>query len=231
MAIATAVKLKKVKQIKILHISPKNTKLGKIPSFSLPAILSCPGKTEWCSKACYAAKIERIYNNAAKAYSDNFAISNSLEFVELMNIEIAKLTKKGINTFRFHVSGDISTIKYMYDLLSIVKANPTMRFYAYTKSWRVPGFLPHLEIFRSQPNVELFASLDDEILALNEWPPNEWRVAYVGDKDINTFMSFSNKQTIACPQQKNSKFTCDKCKFCFNKILEKTTKSVYFIKH
>jgi hypothetical protein len=148
-----------------------------------------------------------------------------------MDIEIKKLLKKNITTFRLHVSGDISTIKYMYDLLTIVKANPEMRFYSYTRSWRVPGFLPHLEIFRNQPNVELFASLDDEILALNEWPPKEWRVAYVGDKDINTFMSLSNRQTIACPQQKNSKFTCDKCKFCFNEKLEKTTKSVYFIKH
>ena len=38
-----------------ITISPGNTKLGKMPNFSIPAGDTCPGKSEFC-KDCYAQK-------------------------------------------------------------------------------------------------------------------------------------------------------------------------------
>ncbi len=214
-----------------ITISKQNTKLGKIPSFSLPTISTCPGATSWCSKACYAAKVERIYKNAKKSYEENYKATEEASFVDQMDIVIKKLLAKNILTMRLHVSGDIFSIKYVYDLIKIAKNNPTMKFYSYTRSWRLSNFLPHLEILRSQPNVELFASLDDEILALKILPPNTWRVSYVGLHDINMFSSLVSRQTIICPNQVHKKMLCDTCKFCFNDKLKTTTRSVYFIQH
>ncbi|MCI4436238.1 MAG: hypothetical protein JHC33_05435, partial [Ignisphaera sp.] len=110
-------------------ISMSNTKIGKIPSFSISAIDSCPGATTWCSKACYAVKIETIYKTAAKSYEDNFNIAKSSEFVSSMDIEIKKLLKKNITTFRLHVSGDFYDVRYIYNWIKLAKANPTMTFF------------------------------------------------------------------------------------------------------
>jgi len=215
----TVTKRKKIKIVKEIIISPNNTKLGKIPSFSLPAITSCPGKTQWCSTLCYADKIARIYKNAAKSYETNFDTAQfNLDFVDLMNAELLKLTKKGITTFRIHVSGDFYNVKYIYNWIKIIKANPHITFYGYTRSWSVPHMLSHLEALRSLQNVILFASTDGT--TCND-VPNGWREAYAGDLKPPT-------RTVTCLEQAGKVATCDKCKLCFN---SKSTVNIHFKPH
>ena len=193
-----------------LNISMSNTKLGKIPSFSISAIDSCPGATTWCMKACYASKVERIYKVAANAYARNFEATKDSDFVNLMNTEIAKLTKKGITTFRLHVSGDFYDVRYIYNWLKIVKANPTMTFFGYTHSWSVPNLLPHIGILRAQPNVILFASTDESTVGT---PPKHWRIAFAGDSSINP-----HTKMVACLEQTGKVKDCVACKICFNHV-------------
>ena len=187
-----------------------NTKIGKIPSFSISAIDSCPGATSWCSKACYAAKVERIYKNAATAYESNFNLTKEPDFVKKMNIEIAKLTRKGVNVMRLHVSGDFYSVRYIYDWVKIAKANPTMTFFGYTHSWSVLNLLPHIGIFRALPNVVLFASVDESTTGR---PPKNWRVAYAGNKQLNMY-----PKMIDCLEQVGKIKDCAACKICFNPI-------------
>ena len=92
-----------------------NTKLGKIPSFSLPSVTSCPGHTALCASICYASKVERIYKNAKASYEVNFSAINDINFSAALIAELNKLTaekKNPVDTFRFHVSGDIADIKF-----------------------------------------------------------------------------------------------------------------------
>ncbi|MCI4436574.1 MAG: hypothetical protein JHC33_07170 [Ignisphaera sp.] len=213
------VKAKKAKVVKRVVISPNNTKLGKIPSFSLPAINSCPGRTTWCSNLCYADKVARIYKNAEKSYYTNMDATTKVDFVSLMNDEIAKLVKKNIKTFRIHVSGDFYDVKYIYRWVSIIQANPEMMFYGYTRSWSVDNLLPHLETLRCLPNVILFASTDDTTVGT---PPATWREAYAGDTKPN------GKKMVTCLEQAGKVATCDKCKICFN---HKSTLNIHFIPH
>jgi len=215
------VKPKRVVTKALINISMKNTKLGKIPSFSLSAIEACPGKTTWCESKCYADKISRIYKNAYKAYSFNYAVARyKQDFVLLMNMELAKLTAKSIKTFRWHVSGDFFNVKYIYDWVNIVKSNPEITFYGYTRSWSVPDLLPHLEALRSLPNVILFASTDISTVGN---APATWREAFAAD-DI----PFGNQKMLFCLEQAGKVKTCDQCKICFN---QKSTVDIYFKTH
>lgn len=217
-----------------VRISAKNSKLGNIPSFSLPSISACPGATSECKKICYAAKIERIYKNAAKAYEINMAAIDDPAFVPTLAAEITNLVKKKhTDTFRWNVSGDITNIKYLLNMKQIMMHFPNITFYAYTRNWALPNWIPHLENIKKLANFTLLASMDDEHLTKNMFPPPEWRIAYVGNKTVSEFAALVNKKVIVCPNQANKTkaILCDKCNYCFNPKLLATTNSVYFIKH
>lgn len=210
----------KAKVVKPVSISMENGKIGKIPSFSLPAADSCPGKTEWCSKSCYALKLERIYKNVKASYALNFKVAQSSDFVSIMNSELLKLSNKGIKIFRWHISGDWFNVKYIYNWVKIVKANPNITFFGYTHSWAVPDLLPHIGVLRAQPNVVLFASVDK---STTKTPPKNWRIAYAGDVSNNPF----NKM-ITCLEQTGKIKDCATCKLCFNKL---STVNIHFKVH
>jgi hypothetical protein len=217
-----------------LNVSPKNTKLGAIPSFSLPSITSCPGATAECKSICYAAKVERIYKNAEKSYQINLEGIKDPKFVEQLVIKLTKLSTKKKNpmtTFRWHVSGDINDIAYLYKMESVMKQLPSVTFYAYTRNWALKGWMSHLDTLRKLPNFTLIASIDDEHLASNILPPADWRTAYVGSKSVTDVSKLLGKKTIVCPNQVKGTVLCDTCKYCFNPKLNATTASVYFIKH
>ena len=216
-----------------LRVSNNNTKLGEIPSFSLPSISACPGATEECKSICYAAKVERIYTNAKKAYEINLASIEEPGFVDELVTRLTKLAskkKKPMTVCRWHVSGDIVNIAYLYNMESVMKQLPNVRFYAYTRNWTLKNWMPHLDTLRKLPNFNLMASLDDEHLLSNLLPPADWRVAYFGDKTPTELNTLLGKKVITCPNQVKGTL-CDKCRYCFNPKLDATTASVFFIKH
>lgn len=112
----------------------------------------------------------------------------------------------------------------------VMKQLPSIRFYAYTRNWALPNWLPHLDSLRKLPNFSLIASIDDEHVSNNMLPPADWRVAYVGEKSTPDVSKLLNKKIIVCPNQVTG-VLCDKCKYCFNPKLDQTSHSVYFIKH
>ena len=218
-----------------LRISPSNNKLGKIASFSLPSITSCPGATNECVSSCYAINIEN-YPGAKNAYALNLQAIKDKNFVFSLSEEITRLTTKKtpIKTFRWHVSGDIINLQYLMKMEQIMKKFSTLTFYAYTRTWSLENWAPHLDkIKKSCPNFTMIASLDDDHVDNDTLPGPEWRVAYFGSKTKDELATLTGKQTIVCPNQANTTKTilCDTCQYCFNPKLANTTKSVYFIKH
>lgn len=112
-----------------LSISPGNSKMGKIPSVSLPPIITCP-KGCPCAKKCYAAKLCRIYPSVKKAYENNLNLlnSNPVEYWQQLR-RVAKMSKY----FRYHVSGDIPSIQYLAEMVTTAEQNPHTYFLAFTK--------------------------------------------------------------------------------------------------
>jgi hypothetical protein len=211
-----------------ITLSKSNTKIGNIASFSVPSLSTCPGKTSWCAKKCYAKRLEYLYPNVKNSYANNLLASRLSNFARMMTLEIQKLPEK-IKIFRWHVGGDWASIKYMYKAIQVMKRNPTIQFYSYTKNWRVPCWLPHLEILHKVPNMELLASVDDDTIEANEWPPEHWRLSYVGKLSVEEFNKISNRKSVVCPAQQYKNITCEQCKLCFKQIKHK--KSIYFIEH
>lgn len=122
-----------------LHISRGNTKLGSIPSVSLPPGISCPPGVP-CREACYARKAYDGYSrNAAKpAWDNNWALWNESPAFYAAGIH-EFLEKKRPARFRWHVSGDIPSDVYFYMMLDIAQAHPQTAFAVYTKNQGVLG--------------------------------------------------------------------------------------------
>lgn len=121
--------------------------------FNLPAVKTCPGKTSFCSTACYALKAERLYPQVYPARKHNLKLSLSENFVELMTDKINSVLHK-INTVRIHESGDFYTQAYLLKWYEIALRFPKLKFYAYTKSFM-------LDFIGKPDNFVLIASFDD----------------------------------------------------------------------
>ena len=61
-----------MKQLKV-SISKGNSKMGDIPSVSLPPCTTCNPEAP-CFKKCYAVKIQRLYKTVKTAYENNLEI-------------------------------------------------------------------------------------------------------------------------------------------------------------
>ncbi len=114
-----------------LSISTGNTKMGAIPSVSLPPVITCPSGCP-CAKKCYAAKLCRIYPTVKKAYQNNLDIltENPTDYWQQVN-QAVKTTR----FFRFHVSGDIPDFTYLCNMVWTANKNPETHFLAFTKKY------------------------------------------------------------------------------------------------
>ena len=86
---------------------------------------------------------------------------------------ILKLPEDVCKYCRIHVSGDMDTVIYIQMLIAWVTRHPDTYFWGYTRSWTQPDLLPHLEILRALPNMQLFGSTDPTM----SLPPEGWRIA------------------------------------------------------
>lgn len=186
-----------------------NLKIGaNVVTYSKLAVNTCPGASEWCKQHCYA---QRITGHVKDVYVNNTCLGCLIPY-EL---------PEGTKLVRIHVSGDFDTASYIQAWIDLVKRYPQVRFWGYTRSWRIPELRPHLEELKKQPNVHLFASTDESI---TEPIPVGWRVAWIqGDPRIKTHGLYP----FTCAEETGEKPDCVRCGYCF------TDKSgdVVFLKH
>lgn len=203
-----------------------NMKLGPdIYTYSrLPGRImgTCPGATKECQDICYAMRVIDT--------PDVWDIWTKNSEVE----DVPEELPPGAKIVRIHVSGDFSSVHYIQEWQTLVRANPDVDFFAYTRSWRVSELLPALEELRAYSNMQLFASVDFEMHSL---PPIGWRRAWlendprsmkyairdVGPDDEHpegVFMSgiFGIDQydspAYVCPEQTGKKPDCQSCQYC-----------------
>ena len=120
---------------KMKKTSLKNN--AKIFNFSIPAYKTKSGKVTCpfaaaCVKYCYAQKGNYTrYPIVQEVQEKKYEISKQNNFNSLMNAEIKK---KKATHIRIHDSGDFYSIKYLAKWVQIAEFNPSIIFYAYTKS-------------------------------------------------------------------------------------------------
>lgn len=200
-------------------LMPGNGKLGKnIGAWSIPNVVTCPGRTKLCEKLCYVSRYINMYH---LDYYPNYYATLMPGFVERMAAEA-----QWFRIVRLHVSGDIYSADYARKLRDIAKLCPQTVFYTYTRSWRRPEIRKALAELAALPNFVLIYSADKE-----SGIPNTKRVAYmslddadVPGKPVMIVLRVKRKtvkgklgSSVVCPAENGIKnaVTCQRCQLCF----------------
>ncbi len=205
-----------------------NTKLGEgIATFSLPAVSTCPGSTPTCRADCYATKGNFLF--AVSAYKRNLVASKADNFAPRM---IAEVRRRFAGCVRIHVAGDFYSPDYVEKWLTIVHSCPDTRFYAYTRSWRVPEMVPGLSRLSRLRNMRLWYSCDRDTGTPSRIPKRV-RLAYMqaGPEDMpsRADLVFRVKRlrrkvakrialALVCPVENGvtKGVTCGSCRVCID---------------
>ena len=116
------------KKLKVT-ISNGNDKMGRIPSFSLPPVLTC-SHCEACSKKCYALRLAKLRKTVAQSWLDNLEIwQKNPKAVELA----IKNTAVTSSVFRYFVGGDIPDAQFLKMMVKTAKEFKNCTFLAFTK--------------------------------------------------------------------------------------------------
>lgn len=207
-------------------LSNGNSKLGKIPNWSIPAIKTCPGRSKLCEDLCYATTGCYAFKSTQEAHIKNLRTSKGTTWVKRM---VAEVKSKKAKVFRWHGAGDYYDAEYARKCIDIAKACPDKIFYSYTRSWRRADILPLLLELAALPNVQLWFSVDKET---GEAPRHDLiKQAYlaVDDDDIPSFpvdLVFREKVktvkkkiagAMVCPVENGTEndVTCESCKYCY----------------
>lgn len=215
-----------------------NAKLGKMGSFNIPAIKTCPYATELCKSVCYATKNCYVFKNVIASNEKNYQFSLTQEFVDTVDTEIKR---KKLPMVRVHASGDFYTPEYAQKWVTIARRNPTTTFYAYTRTWTGKEFHSALAQLQALPNFTVLASVDAENKEKIELMPEclAHRITYMSMADevapIASYIVFrvaykkkakegivvKNLNGQVCPKETGLQseaikaLSCAKCKLCF----------------
>lgn len=183
---------------------------------------TCPGATLVCQDICYAKRVIKtpdVWDVWARNSQGNDLPDEPLP-------PAAKIV-------RIHVSGDFDTDLYIMRWVKVVSERPDVRFFAFTRSWRIPALLPFLERLRAFPNMNLLASMDTDT---QELPPEGWRRAWLaddiraisgsgpgaeqgldfwlGDEGQHNFKAVDGRPVYVCPEETGRKANCQECNYC-----------------
>lgn len=204
-----------------------NGKLGNaIHVWSIPALDTCPGSSSICRTACYALRHRFRFAQVKERLDWNWRQSGRSDFIDRMTAEIRA---RGVLVLRLHVAGDFADVAYAEKWLAVVKQSPRVRFYAYTRSWRLPSIAAVLEKMAALRAMRLWYSIDDET-GVPPTVPAGTRLAFLqvredqipAESDLVFRVQGLRKLSslpIVCDQEtvegKALKVTCGSCARCF----------------
>lgn len=180
-----------------IKLAEGNSKIHKALIWNIRARQTCPGATELCKKVCYAKATEDFRKEkTTNARDRHTAAAKEDDFQDRMKDEL-----KGVrNYMRIHESGDFFNQKYLDDWVAVIKANPQITFWAYTKSWQL-DFSEALKL----PNLYLRYSVD---ASTKHYPKQKMPIAEV---------SAMSEEHFVCPGAagKGHEVKCMRdCHFC-----------------
>lgn len=173
---------------------------------------SCPGQTNACAKVCYAGKLEKIFGGFRDVMTHNYNAVANASYTDLVfslnaivHEFIAKAEKRDCEkSFRIHHDGDFLNRTYASAWATVIRANPSVQFWAYTRSF-IPG-ANVVDILADIPNLTLYLSVDSDNLEwakviVAEYP--SVKVATLtdtADEGSEMMLSFRDRKGGACPE-------------------------------
>lgn len=195
-----------------ISVSRGNSKMGEIPSVSLPPVITCASGCT-CAKKCYAVKLCRIYKNVKESYARNLEMweNSPAEYWRQVN-DILSVSR----FFRFHVSGDIPNYTYFLYMIDSAKNNPHCEILVFTKKYDIIN--THLSHDRIPANLHIIFSEWDGMKIENPYNMPVSRVIFRGQE--------TPENVNVCP---GNCLECAKNKInCWNM---KNGDSIYFHEH
>lgn len=113
----------------------QNSQFKKIFNWTIPAFMTkdgfktCPMAGN-CVNGCYAKMGAYIWPKVYAKHESNLKLSLTGDFVSVIDAEIKKIKA---DLIRIHDSGDFYSPEYLEKWIQVIKLNPTVKFYAYTK--------------------------------------------------------------------------------------------------
>lgn len=180
-------------------------KVGDIPRFNLPPLLTCGGNCKACMHHCYVIKdyTGPRKKAVAKSHARNFnAVTDDMGKVE--EYLIKWITKHNPAFFRIHASGDFAIPHYGHRYAGmwyrVAKACPGTKFLAFTKAFDVVRNVPFDEL----PNFSLVLSeWTDELEA-----PKDLKAKYPTSRAVERIEDARDDEII-CPGN------CETCGMCW----------------
>ncbi len=164
-----------------------NKKTG--PAWSIPNVVTCPGRTKTCESLCYAS-VGRMALHQRKGgayYTRWHALVKLLAMPNGTHLASLALQARcrAQSTVRIHDSGDFFSPQYIQAWIETVRACPDTKFWAYTRSWRVPTLSPWLKELAAEPNVAIWVSSDVDC----------WIAALAEARDNHEYAGIAHMQT------------------------------------
>ena len=232
--------LTRSKDRKVTNAVSPNGKTATIANtFGLPAgsSYSCPDQTDFCSKICYANKLEKLFKGVKAVLLHNFELLKdaSLEdMVIMLDSMIAEFVKDcdkrdAPKLFRIHWDGDFFSPVYAAAWSKVIQAYPDVQFWVYTRVAPSALFLHSMKL----DNLALYFSADpDNIEAARILESRGINIAYVDTSFAKGKEQFPN--ATRCPENNKSielisdkGSACARCGLCVNgrkSVLFSTTK-------
>jgi hypothetical protein len=218
-------------------LTPGNHKLGRwlIWGFGLPSGSpdSCPGLTDACRSDCYAVSVERYRPAAAALYRRNLRRSRRRDFVRRVR---AFLVLHRVRVVRVHTGGDFYSPRYARKWLRVMRRCPRVRFFCYTRSWRVPAIKAVIDRMAELPNCRVWYSCDRDTGVPADVPPRvrvAWLMTVPGDlsppgADLVFRVRRLRRATApaatppVCPAEDGRdrpvRITCERCGLCWRPL-------------
>ncbi len=139
-----------------VSISRGNSKMGSIPSVSLPPVKTCsPEAVKFCSRKCYVRRYVGRRKTVGAAYERNLYLLNNdpVKFWREVNAAVAMATH-----FRFGVSGDIPDLPYLLNMIWIAEQNPHCEILCFTKKYDIVNFHLNVKAYKLPENLHIIFS-------------------------------------------------------------------------
>ena len=116
-----------------IHISNGNSKLGAIMNISLPPVVTCHNCSS-CKNYCYAVRTYNRFTGTAESWNANYLLYLTDPVTYFEEISAAVKTQR---FFRWHVSGDIVDLNYLYGMIRVALDNRKCECLAFTKAYQI----------------------------------------------------------------------------------------------
>jgi hypothetical protein len=124
--------------------------------------------TDACENVCYARRTERVFTTAGALVMHNWMLlkdATAAEQFVLLDQAVETFRDQAWKydaplVFRIHWDGDFFSLQYAKAWAKVIKYNPDVRFWVYTRSF-VPGS-NYIRAFKGLGNLSLYLSVDED---------------------------------------------------------------------